>query len=766
MSGSAKEDPTYVYFGDFLLKSEDDSGNLIVSGKAAGPDLDLDRQILDADWLASAMPEWMKIGNIRQQHDMHKPIGKATKHTEKDDGHWITAKIVDPEAQKLIREEVLTGFSVGIKNPSIDMSTKALTKAPGGIINGGTVVEVSAVDRACNSSCALTLAKAAKPEAAVLPEGVEPQTDKGLVRTEEIVKVTTTGGHFHLHTHEDGAHAHAHAHSPMPGHHDHGDEGSPPHSHAHDPKDAPRIEPTGQAVTTSQTGDQLSEPARDKGAVIDPTKDQFGWPGQNDAPKLDGGPQSAEELHKAAMARLEAKGFVVDVAKSADASEVDPTSGATPQTAPGTSDDEPAPLPVPDPDAPVAPEPVDDAPKGAAVSFGGFSLEQFQAMVDEAVEKAVKGKVDPAKPHAFVGDGKTYEACGKARDEAMHHKSFGNGKAAEPDVVKKDYSTEKRIELAKKGQAIPIRNDKGEITGGRYPIADGGDLDDAIKSFGRAKDSDADDVKAFIKKRAKALGMSDKIPDGWKVADFDAAKVLLLEKGLLTKDAGDKPDHSAAYAQACAGLAQLIQNEAQELANGDDEYWSLSCLLQAISGLRSWRIGEAKEGEMDAMDLNRPSYDYMAATAELTKAIGGMPALIASEVAKAIGRSPEPEVIEKAAPTNSTDALLSAMRAEIDKAMKPFEGMKALAGEMAEVKATVDRIAKAPQANGPRRLGVARTAVTEKSPVESHREKAAEYRNKAAQTSNNDMRTGYLALADDEDAAAKRLEQQEAKAAG
>ena len=55
------QDITYIGLGDFTYKSTED-GTLLVFGKATGPDLDLDSQICDPDWLKSAMPLWFQTG--------------------------------------------------------------------------------------------------------------------------------------------------------------------------------------------------------------------------------------------------------------------------------------------------------------------------------------------------------------------------------------------------------------------------------------------------------------------------------------------------------------------------------------------------------------------------------------------------------------------------------------------------------------------------------------------------------------------------------
>lgn len=88
----------------------------------------------------------------------------------------------------------------------------------------------------------------------------------------------------------------------------------------------------------------------------------------------------------------------------------------------------------------------------------------------------------------------------------------------EHEIDKADYSTEKRIELAREGKAIPIKED-GKIVGGRYPIDNASDLEAAVSSFGRAKSKP--EVQAHIVRRARALGATDKLPDAWSATKVD-----------------------------------------------------------------------------------------------------------------------------------------------------------------------------------------------------------------------------------------------------
>ena len=74
-------------------------------------------------------------------------------------------------------------------------------------------------------------------------------------------------------------------------------------------------------------------------------------------------------------------------------------------------------------------------------------------------------------------------------------------------LAEREFTPDKRKELADKGQALPD---------GSFPIVNVEDLKNAISAHGRAKDKEK--AKAHIKKRAKTLGKTDLIPDKWKKA--------------------------------------------------------------------------------------------------------------------------------------------------------------------------------------------------------------------------------------------------------
>lgn len=134
-------------------------------------------------------------------------------------------------------------------------------------------------------------------------------------------------------------------------------------------------------------------------------------------------------------------------------------------------------------------------------------------------------RLDPATVKA--GDGQpgpmqVCEDCGKkmvnGAKECPHCGATYTAEkriAPELDLYKKSYSRERRVELAKAGKAIPVKNGEGEIVDGRYPIEDADDLGNAVKAFGRGDPGDKAEIKSYIVRRAKALKRTDLLPEDW-----------------------------------------------------------------------------------------------------------------------------------------------------------------------------------------------------------------------------------------------------------
>lgn len=155
------DDLRYLFIPFAAKSKRDEKGHLIVKGRATDGTLDLDKQICDPAWLDKAMPEWFKIGNIREMHGP-KAVGKAIEMSGSGkSGYDVGIKVIDKDAAEKCDEGVFTGLSIGIKGARIDTSAGAIAKAANGIITDGTIVEVSLVDRPANPNARLSFAKAA-----------------------------------------------------------------------------------------------------------------------------------------------------------------------------------------------------------------------------------------------------------------------------------------------------------------------------------------------------------------------------------------------------------------------------------------------------------------------------------------------------------------------------------------------------------------------------------------------------------------------------
>lgn len=119
----------------------------------------------------------------------------------------------------------------------------------------------------------------------------------------------------------------------------------------------------------------------------------------------------------------------------------------------------------------------------------------------------------------------------------------------------RDFSDKQRDKLAKSGHALPD---------GSFPIVSKGDLENAIKAVGRAKDEPK--AKEHIKTRAKALGCTDCIPDSWESWQSKEDGELISE---ATYTHGDS--HSGLEAKLSSAIDGKVQAGADMDGDGDDD---------------------------------------------------------------------------------------------------------------------------------------------------------------------------------------------------
>jgi hypothetical protein len=122
----------------------------------------------------------------------------------------------------------------------------------------------------------------------------------------------------------------------------------------------------------------------------------------------------------------------------------------------------------------------------------------------------------PALFDHLKAKGYSKEKAARISNAAWHKKKRGqktNAPTSARGIAKADrvqemrkrfFSAEQREKDAKSHKAMPH---------GGFPIETKKDLLNAIRTVGRAKDPAA--AKAHIKRRARALGLTDLLPDGW-----------------------------------------------------------------------------------------------------------------------------------------------------------------------------------------------------------------------------------------------------------
>jgi hypothetical protein len=132
-------------YGEISKVDRDDDGCLQVSGIASSESVDSDGEVVTAEAMKAALPDYMRGGG-GPLREMHQPIaaGLVTSATVRDDGStYIVAKVVDKQAIARIDAGVLRGFSIGGKALARDPNDRhRIVKL--------RLSEISVVDRGSN----------------------------------------------------------------------------------------------------------------------------------------------------------------------------------------------------------------------------------------------------------------------------------------------------------------------------------------------------------------------------------------------------------------------------------------------------------------------------------------------------------------------------------------------------------------------------------------------------------------------------------------
>lgn len=127
--------------------------------------------------------------------------------------------------------------------------------------------------------------------------------------------------------------------------------------------------------------------------------------------------------------------------------------------------------------------------------------------------------------------------------------------AQDGGLIKAKYSAEQLRQMLADGKAF--KNPDGEPS---YPIGDTEDLGNAIRAVGRGK-GDHDAVRAYIIRRAKALGASDQIPENWNSDGSLAA----------AKSAAPPSSDTGASAPTPEQLTEIVTKAVAEARAADKE---------------------------------------------------------------------------------------------------------------------------------------------------------------------------------------------------
>lgn len=421
---------THVYAGDILKTDTTPDGDLLVYGKATGPDLDLDEQRCDPDWLRKAMPRWAEWGNVREQHSAI-AAGVGVETSQAGDDWFLKSLVVDAGSKQKVQKGVLKGYSIGIKGARV---VKDAT-APGGRIVGGEIVEISLVDRPANPTATMAIAKSA--------DGALAPVDQAGELLMDLTKAVIV--------------------------------------------DAP---PAADAKTVATDPEPLPTWKRDEAVAL--------------------AKQILAEKMTAPLLNKDAAGYD-ETADIAGAKDVIARIAALIQSEAA------------------------ELAKGRMEEAYDISvlLEACSAM--KCFLRGEQEQQDAGAAAAAMVDGVTYVGMG-----------------ADPDATKAEkYTAEQKRQLMADGKAIP--NEKGDPS---YPIDDAEDLDRAVGAVGRGN-VPHDRIRRHIKRQAKRLGMSDRIPDTWRKNGASNTSAKSAE-----------PDHGKS---ATADLAEIVKSAVAEANAASEE---------------------------------------------------------------------------------------------------------------------------------------------------------------------------------------------------
>lgn len=177
------------------------------------------------------------------------------------------------------------------------------------------------------------------------------------------------------------------------------------------------------------------------------------------------------------------------------------------------------------------------------------------------------------------------------------------------------YDAAELAQMLKDGNAF--KNANGEPS---YPIADAEDLENAVHAVGRGG-SDHNAIRAYIMSRAKALGLPDKIPDGWS-ADGSAGggEGKAASPGAEARHATAATDaaHSDAMHECLAPIDATLDEALAQAAKVDRnslpaEINQMIDLVKAAAAQVAHQVGKLGEPDPDKPNGNTYASNSSAA---------------------------------------------------------------------------------------------------------------------------------------------------------
>lgn len=163
-------------YAEIAKMEAQDDGTVKVWGYASSEAVDSDGEIIAAEAMKAAIPDYMKFGAVREMHGSN-AAGTAIEINVEDDGRtFFGAHIVDPVAVTKVKTGVYKGFSIGGSVTARDELNKSQ-------ITGLKLTEISLVDRPANPDAVFTCFKADKPKDE--EEADKDEDDKTADKTDE-----------------------------------------------------------------------------------------------------------------------------------------------------------------------------------------------------------------------------------------------------------------------------------------------------------------------------------------------------------------------------------------------------------------------------------------------------------------------------------------------------------------------------------------------------------------------------------------------------